>query len=101
MAESIFGLYKTKLVRNQGPWRGLDDLELATSNASTGSTTAVSSTNSVASRRRVRRQPLPSHQPRPTGRHSTPNACVKSGEVQGAVPVAGVAPRCVSVCPLG
>ena len=30
MAESIFGLYKTKLVRNQGPWRGLDDLELAT-----------------------------------------------------------------------
>jgi putative transposase len=30
MAESIFGLYKTELVRNKGPWRGLDDLELAT-----------------------------------------------------------------------
>ena len=30
MAESIIGLYKTELVCNRGPWRGLDDLELAT-----------------------------------------------------------------------
>ena len=30
MAESIIGLYKTEMVRNRGPWRGLDDLELAT-----------------------------------------------------------------------
>ena len=30
LAESINGLYKTELVRNRGPWRGLDDLELAT-----------------------------------------------------------------------
>ena len=30
MAETMFGLYKTELVRNKGPWRGLDDLELAT-----------------------------------------------------------------------
>ncbi|NCG38914.1 MAG: transposase [Actinobacteria bacterium] len=30
MAESIFGLYKTELIRNKGPWRGLDDLKLAT-----------------------------------------------------------------------
>ena len=30
LAESIIGLYKTELVRNGGPWRGLDDLELAT-----------------------------------------------------------------------
>ena len=30
MAESIIGLYKTELVRNKGPWKGLDDLELAT-----------------------------------------------------------------------
>lgn len=30
MAESIIGLYKTELVRPRGPWRGLDDLELAT-----------------------------------------------------------------------
>jgi len=30
MAESIFGLYKTELIRNKRPWRGLDDVELAT-----------------------------------------------------------------------
>mgnify|MGYP005860535929 CR=1 FL=1 len=30
LAESIIGLYKTELVRHRGPWRGLDDLELAT-----------------------------------------------------------------------
>jgi putative transposase len=30
LAESVIGLYKTELVRNKGPWRGLDDLELAT-----------------------------------------------------------------------
>jgi putative transposase len=30
VAESTIGLYKTELVRPQGPWRGLDDLELAT-----------------------------------------------------------------------
>jgi len=30
MAETINGLYKTELVRNRGPWRGLEDLELAT-----------------------------------------------------------------------
>jgi putative transposase len=29
-AESVIGLYKTELVRNLGPWSGLDDLELAT-----------------------------------------------------------------------
>jgi putative transposase len=30
MAETINGLYKTELIRNRGPWRGLEDLELAT-----------------------------------------------------------------------
>ena len=30
LAESVIGLYKTELVRNRGPWRGLDDLEIAT-----------------------------------------------------------------------
>ena len=30
LAETIIGLYKTELVRNRGPWKGLDDLELAT-----------------------------------------------------------------------
>ena len=30
LAETIIGLYKTELVRHRGPWRGLEDLELAT-----------------------------------------------------------------------
>ena len=30
LAESVNGLYKTELVRRRGPWRGLEDLELAT-----------------------------------------------------------------------
>jgi hypothetical protein len=30
LAESTIGLYKNRVVRRQGPWRGLDDLELAT-----------------------------------------------------------------------
>ena len=29
-AESLNGLYKTELIRRQGPWRSLDDVELAT-----------------------------------------------------------------------
>jgi putative transposase len=32
MAESVIGLYKTELVRHEGPWRGVDHLELATLN---------------------------------------------------------------------
>ena len=30
LAESVIGLYKADLVRRRGPWRGLDDLEIAT-----------------------------------------------------------------------
>jgi putative transposase len=30
LAESVIGLYKAELVHRRGPWRGLDDLELAT-----------------------------------------------------------------------
>ncbi|RFS40993.1 IS3 family transposase [Micromonospora craniellae] len=30
MAEAFNSLYKAELVRNTGPWRGLDDLEIAT-----------------------------------------------------------------------
>jgi len=30
MAEAFNSLYKAELVRNRGPWRGLDDLEIAT-----------------------------------------------------------------------
>jgi putative transposase len=30
MAETINGLYKTELIHQQGPWKGLDDVEYAT-----------------------------------------------------------------------
>ncbi len=30
--ESLIGLYKLECVRHEGPWRGVDDLELATLN---------------------------------------------------------------------
>ena len=30
MAESIIGLFKTKLIRRRGPWRGPDAVEIAT-----------------------------------------------------------------------
>jgi hypothetical protein len=31
-AETLIGLYKTEMVRREGPWRSVDDLELATLN---------------------------------------------------------------------
>jgi putative transposase len=30
LAESVIGLYKTELIRNKGPWRGLDEVEFGT-----------------------------------------------------------------------
>jgi transposase InsO family protein len=30
LAESIIGLYKTELIRQRGPWKGIDDVEYAT-----------------------------------------------------------------------
>ena len=30
LAESVIGLYKTELIHQRGPWRGLDDVEFAT-----------------------------------------------------------------------
>ncbi len=30
LAESFHGLYKAELIRKDGPWRGLDDVEFAT-----------------------------------------------------------------------
>ena len=30
LAESVIGLYKTEVIRQQGPWRGLEDVEFAT-----------------------------------------------------------------------
>lgn len=48
MAEAFKPLYKAELVRNRGPWRGLDELELATvehTGTTTGAYTASSDTS--------------------------------------------------------
>ncbi len=49
MAESVIGLYKRECVRHDGPFRTVDDLELATSAGSTGSTTTASTAPSAMS----------------------------------------------------
>jgi hypothetical protein len=41
LAETIIGLYKAELVRNRGPWGGLDDLELVTFEGVVGSADRV------------------------------------------------------------
>src|SRR5204862_6273752 len=30
LAESVIGLYKTEVIRRRGPWKGVEDVELAT-----------------------------------------------------------------------
>jgi putative transposase len=30
LAESVIGLFKTEVIRHAGPWKGFDDVELAT-----------------------------------------------------------------------
>jgi putative transposase len=54
MAEWVIGLFKTELHRNPaalahngGPWRGLDDLEIATCGWVSWSTTSASTANSA------------------------------------------------------
>ena len=68
LAETIIGLYKTELVRNRGPWRGLEDSSSPPWNGSTGSTAAAA----PPQRRprpasRSRGPPLPSTTLRPPG----------------------------------
>src|SRR5690606_22713707 len=82
MAESIIGLYKTELVRNRGPWRGLDDLEPV----HPGMGRLVQPQAALPRTRphpthRIREAPLPSNRVRPSGRHSHDRACMKPGEV--------------------
>ena len=41
LAETINGLFKAEVIHRRGPWRSFDAVEYATSNGSTGSTTAA------------------------------------------------------------
>lgn len=49
LAETIIGLYKTEVIRRRGPWKNIEDVEFATLEGSTGSTTGASSNRSATS----------------------------------------------------
>jgi putative transposase len=57
LAETIIGLYKTELIHRRGPWKGLDQVEYAPWNGSTGSTTAECWSPSDTSHRPSSRPP--------------------------------------------
>ena len=56
LAESVIGLFKTELIRKQGPWKNLDDVEFATWNGWTGSTIAACWSRSATSHRQSTRR---------------------------------------------
>ncbi len=60
MAESVIGLYKAECVRHEGPWRGVDDLELATLNWVWWSNEIRLQRALGRLTRRIRERPLPS-----------------------------------------
>ena len=62
MAESIIGLYKTELIRRRGPWRSLDDVEIATlSGCDWFNTIRLHSRHRRHPTRRVRDRPTDAH----------------------------------------
>jgi hypothetical protein len=67
MAESVIGLYKAEVIRHEGPWKGLEEVEFATLEWVTGSTTRGCLSPSATSHRRSSRKrtvltPLPRKQ---------------------------------------
>jgi integrase-like protein len=85
MAESVIGLYKTECVSHDGPFCGIDDLELATLSwlhwfhhdrlySSIGWQTPIEHENEYSLKTGPRQQPLPENPP-----------SVKPGAVQRAV----------------
>jgi hypothetical protein len=49
LAETINGVYKTKLIKPRKPWRTIEDVELATAQWVDWSTTAVSTSTAATS----------------------------------------------------
>jgi hypothetical protein len=58
LAETINGLYKTELTKPRKPWRTIEEVELATADGSTGSTTAASTNTAATSHPSIWRQPI-------------------------------------------
>src|SRR5690606_22519397 len=65
LAEAVNGLYKTELIRRKGPWRTVEQVELATLEYVWCGTTLVSTASSITARRSRsrRRTTLASNQP--------------------------------------
>lgn len=57
LAETINGLYKTELAKPRKPWRTIEEVELATAEWATGSTTAGSINSAQISHRSIWRRP--------------------------------------------
>jgi hypothetical protein len=69
LAESIIGLYKTELIYRHGPWKGLEDVELATlTYIDWFKQPPDPRTDRRHPTRRIRSQPLPSEQSSHHGR---------------------------------
>jgi transposase InsO family protein len=83
-AESLIGLYKTELIRSRGPWRGIDHVELATWNGSTGSTPADCTAPAATSHQRSTNNGTTVRTPtsKPSRRHN--RASTEPGAVQTA-----------------
>jgi transposase InsO family protein len=84
LAETIFGLYKTELIRRRGPWKASTTSSTRRSSGSTDSTIAGSSNRSATSRRpssrpptegRRTRAPLPDSRDRASGEPGAVQSC--------------------------
>ena len=83
LAESVIGLYKTEVIRKDGPWKGVDDVEFALSTGCPGSTSSGSWDRLATYHRpNSNRCTISSNSPASTRRDSTKTVSGKPGAVQ-------------------
>jgi putative transposase len=56
LAEAFNSLFKAELVRNKGPWKGIDDLEIAVADGGTGRRQSRESTADLGVARMITRR---------------------------------------------
>jgi len=83
LAESVIGLFKTEVIRRQGPWRGVEEVEFATLEWVAGSTDTDSWSQSGTCRQSsTRSTTISSTRLSPWGRESSNPVSGKPGAVQ-------------------